>query len=381
MRVLYIDNERDVASAQRGLLDVLDALPAGIIPSVLCPEGELAAAVRRAGVPVHRMPGTSRRPHLRPGRTVVAGAEVAVSALVLRRIAAATGADVVHANSARAGLMAVTAEGLGGPPVVVTVHGQLPGSRSGALVKSAVSRRASVVTANSLFTARDFPLAQPRILHQPLDVDTFDPTKLDRSQAREALGLPPGGVLVGVVGQITPWKGQDVAIRALKLVRDRHPDARLLLVGRTRHDKAARHDNSSYGRWLYRLVRGLGLQESVEFWDEREDVTTVMRALDVALFPSWGEPFGLAVVEAMALETAVIATDAGGPVEYIRHGVDGLLLPPHDVSRWAVALDRLLADAALRQSLAVSGSRAVRERFDRSRYASQLVQIYHEVAA
>ena len=219
------------------------------------------------------------------------------------------------------------------------------------------------------------------MLHNPLDVARFDPNVMSRAQARQTLALAADAKIIGLIAQITPWKGQDAAIRAVGLLRDRHPDARLLLVGETKFvDKATRFDNRSYEGWLRKLVRALDLEGHVEFWGEREDITTVMRALDVLVAPSWEEPFGRSIIEAMALETAVIATNVGGPSEYIEHGVDGLTLPPRDVGRWAVALDRLLSDVPLREDMARRGSQKATDLFDRRDYVSGVLEVYDEVA-
>jgi glycosyltransferase involved in cell wall biosynthesis len=204
---------------------------------------------------------------------------------------------------------------------------------------------------------------------------------MSKADARSALGLPQDAKLLGLVAQITPWKGQETAIRALQLLHARHPEARLLLVGETKFvDKAARYDNLSYECWLYRLVRGLGLEDRVEFWGETEDVTALVRALDVLVAPSWEEPFGRSIIEAMALETAVVATDVGGPADYNEHGVVGLVLPPRDTRPWAVAVDRLLHDAPLREELARRGSVTARSRFRCDAYVSGVLEVYDEVA-
>src|SRR5689334_557472 len=95
---------------------------------------------------------------------------------------------------------------------------------------------------------------------------------------------------------------------------------------------------------------------------------------------SWEEPFGRSIIEAMALETAVIATKVGGPRGYIEHGVNGLLLRPDDDSAWAIALDRLLDDDELRGRYASAGRQTVATRFDRHDYVSRMLEVYDEVA-
>ena len=84
------------------------------------------------------------------------------------------------------------------------------------------------------------------VIDNPIDLARFDPSRLDRLSAREQLGVGDGPLL-GVVGQITPWKGQEDAIRALPLIRRVHPDAQLLVVGEAKFVAAAtRFDNRAY---------------------------------------------------------------------------------------------------------------------------------------
>jgi glycosyltransferase involved in cell wall biosynthesis len=383
VNVLYVDHTSLVSGAQRALLDLLKGLPPTIAPTVMCPKGKLADMVTQIGVPVVDFAGTAGSLRLHPWRTAIAAGEIGLSGLAVRRVATAVKADIVHANTARAGLIAVAARRLGGPPTIVHIHDALPPSRSANLVRQAVCSGSDALITISDYTteniARGYPQLPVHMLHNPLDIERFDPAAMTKRQARTALGIAHDVKVAGVVAQITPWKGQDTAIRALKLLDQQHPGARLLIVGETKFLEAARYDNRSYARWLYRLVRGLGLEGRVEFWGERDDVSTIVRALDVSLTPSWEEPFGRSVIEAMALETAVIATNVGGPAEYIEHGRNGLVLPPRDVRRWGVALERLLSDVGLREQLAQRGSLTARAAFNREDYVSKVLQVYDEV--
>ena len=103
------------------------------------------------------------------------------------------------------------------------------------------------------------------------------------------------------------------------------------------------------------LVSELGLDDVVVFTGEREDVPEVLRAIDVLLVPSWEEPFGRTVIEAMAMEVPVLATSEGGPAESIREGVEGHLLPPRDPAAWVEPAARLLADPQLRAEMGRAG--------------------------
>jgi glycosyltransferase involved in cell wall biosynthesis len=186
---------------------------------------------------------------------------------------------------------------------------------------------------------------------------------------------------LGVVGQITPWKGQDMGLRALAELAARHPQLRLLVVGEAKFlSDTTRFDNGAYLRRLQELARDDRLAGRVDFVGERSDVPAIMGALDALLVPSDGEPFGRVVVEAMAAGTPVLASDAAGPAEIIEDGESGLLAPVGDVGAWARSIDRLMTDPELRQRLVRGGRRRSTE-FSVFAHARQVLAVYQNLLA
>jgi L-malate glycosyltransferase len=182
-----------------------------------------------------------------------------------------------------------------------------------------------------------------------------------------------------MVAQITPWKAQDDAIRALAQIKPRHPKARLLLVGSAKFvSRATRFDNRAYLRELERLTHDLGLTDSVTFLGEREDVPELLRASDLLLAPSWDEPFGRCVAEGMAMRLPVIATAVGGPAEIVEAGTSGLLLPPRSPDAWAEQVDRLLADPEERARLGAAGRTRVATSFSVDAHVAAVLSVYRE---
>jgi glycosyltransferase involved in cell wall biosynthesis len=239
-----------------------------------------------------------------------------------------------------------------------------------------------MMIANSQYTAERFVggRARPiRAIHNPVDLERYAAGGADRAEARVGLGLGADQTVLGVIGQLTPWKGQETAIRALARVVRSEPGTTLLLIGEARFvSGATRYDNTAYVKNLHELTDALGLGEAVRFVGHRDDVPEVLAALDIALLPSWEEPFGRVVVEAMAAGTPVIATAVGGPTEIIEEGVDGLLVPPREPELWADAVTSLIEDQQLRERIA-SGGRRTAARFSTNRHVAQVVDVYREV--
>jgi glycosyltransferase involved in cell wall biosynthesis len=369
-----------MSGGERSLLYLLNALPATVAATVICPPGPLTLAVRELGVPVSNLPAITGSHRLHPWHTPWSVVAVTQAALAIRRCAGDTGADLVDANSIRAGLAAVLATRLGGPPAIVKIRDCLPMTRTAMITRRFLGDHAAAILANSGYTAENFAAggcrAPVRVIHNAIDLRRFDPARIGRDEARDRLGLDRSASVLGLVAQITPWKGQQEAIRALALLRRWHP-AHLLLVGEAKfRGGQARYDTSAYRDSLRRIVQELGLVEAVHFLGERRDIPEIMRALDLLLVPSWEEPFGNVALEAMAMETPVVASDVGGLVEIVRSGQDGLLLPPMQPEQWAAAIEELLAQPSLRAAMGRSGRRRVEMEFDGSRYLDDLLACY-----
>jgi phosphatidylinositol alpha-1,6-mannosyltransferase len=214
-----------------------------------------------------------------------------------------------------------------------------------------------------------------------VDLRRFNPAAVSRRDARAALGLPHDKLALGVVGQITPWKGHDDALRLVAALRREFPHVLLVIVGEPLFvGPHIRYDNRAFARRLQEMVKELSLEESVRFAGPRRDIPAVMRALDVLLAPSWLEPFGRVVVEAMAVGTPVIASDAGGPREIITDGVDGFLCPPRRPDLWVAPAGRLLRDAALRGRIG-SAARKRASDFRLERHVVGVLEVHEDVLA
>lgn len=379
VRVLFASHTGHVSGGEHSLLDLLAALPTGVSAEVACPPGDLARRLPRS----HPIPGTDASLRLHPLFTPRAVARMARAGWRLRAIARRTGADVVHANSIRAGLVALVARAAGGPPVVVHVRDRLPDGRLGRLTLALLTRFAAAVVGNSEYTLDGVPKggrALRAAVPSPVDLARFDPSRVDRVRTRERLGLGVDTPVLGVVGQLTPWKAQDDAIRILRGVRAGIPDATLLLAGTAKFvSEETRYDNRTFVGALHAMCADFGLDGAVRFLGEREDVPDLLAALDVLLVPSWAEPFGRVVIEGMAMGIPVIATAEGGPAEIVEDGADGVLLPPRAPERWAQEVVRLLEDREGARALAEVARRRVGPSYGVEAHVRGILDVYAQV--
>lgn len=199
----------------------------------------------------------------------------------------------------------------------------------------------------------------------------------DPATIRASLGVPPNGPLIGMVGRIAPWKGQHVFIEALALLSQRFPDVQGLIVG-----LAEEADGPGYADRIAQRARELGLSERLHMTGFRDDIPQVLSALDVVVHCSVRpEPFGRVIIEGMAAGRAVVGSRAGGALEIITHGQDGLLVSPEDPQALAAALADLLADPVRRARLGVAAQRTAVERYDIDAHVAAVQAFYDEVLA
>jgi L-malate glycosyltransferase len=357
VKVLSVNHTGAVSGGERSLLDLLDGLRETEEVRLACPnEGVLREKAHALGVPVDSIVGTDGSLKLHPRETTKAISRLSVAAAQTAVHARRNHVEAIHANSIRAGLSSVVASKLSGIPTVVHLRDRLPRSVVADATVRFLARGARMLVANSKYTADGVravvDAANLEVVYNPVDLRRFDRSRVDGQAVRSRLGFPQDTFLLAVVGQITPWKGQLEAIKAVGMLRRENRAVHLLIVGEAKFvSSATRYDNVSYVSDLEVTIKDEGLADAVSMLGERDDIPEIMSALDALLVPSWEEPFGRVVVEAMALGKPVLATRVGGPAEIITDGVDGVLLQPRDVPAWAHAVAQVADSTALRARL------------------------------
>jgi glycosyltransferase involved in cell wall biosynthesis len=386
VRVLYVSHTAEISGGERSLLGLLAGLPATVHTRVATPRGDLQRAVDQLGIATTPIAGTAGSLRVHPLHTPRAAAEMLMSAGKVRKVAGAHRAEVAHANSIRAGVILSLARA---PRVAKIVHVRdcLPPGPLASATMRLIAASAQVIVANSHYTARSVqalaPSARVAVVYNAIDLARWDPTRVEAARTgspREEKGRRR--LVLGVVAQLSPWKGQDTAIEALARVRKMGVDAHLLIVGEAKFvDPATRFDNRAYVARMHELVERLGLAEHVSWLGERGDVPELMAAMDVLLLPSWEEPFGRSVIEAMAMGVPVVATNIGGPAEIIEAGTDGCLVAPREPQRWAEAIRELADQPGLRAQMGRAGRSKAEQRFSLQAHVKAIVELYERAIA
>src|SRR3954452_24450550 len=173
--------------------------------------------------------------------------------------------------------------------------------------------------------------ARVRVVLNGIDPVAFRRDRSADAEARLALGVSPDQIVVGAIGRLEPQKRFDLLIRACAGLRERWPALRLLIAG-----------DGSQRAALESLAATLMPGGACRLLGHRPDVSALHHGFNVFAQSSDYEGTPNAVLEAMALENAVVATSAGGTSEIIEDGVHGLIVPCGDVAGLAHAIDRSL---------------------------------------
>jgi glycosyltransferase involved in cell wall biosynthesis len=291
--------------------------------------------------------------------------------------------DVVHVQTAKAGMIGRLAARMAGVPVVIYTAHAFPfheylspwRMRAYALLERQAARLCDMIVVDSEFVkARGlaFAVAPPdhiRVIHMGIDTERFDPTqyRAERAAIRMELGLRPDALVVGALARFVPSKGLDCLLHAVGSLARRFPSLQCLLVG----DGPIRDE-------LSRLARSLGIDDRVVFPGYRTDVPMVLAAMDVYMLPTHREGFGVAFAEAMSMEIPVVASRISPLTEIIADRETGMLAAVGDSEAFAEVAALLLDSSDLRRRMGQAGRRRVMEQFDLGLMAGAYERLFLE---
>jgi glycosyltransferase involved in cell wall biosynthesis len=221
--------------------------------------------------------------------------------------------------------------------------------RRHACLKIAISRS----VAENILGSIDGP--ELEIVSNAVRDDYFTNT-LSVEDARTQLGLPMDVPVVGVPGTLRPMKGHAFLLASAMAIRSRIPNVHIIISGT---------GQEAYQQELRHLVQQNGLEETVQFLGNIEDMRVFYKACTVACIPSVAEPFGRTVIEAFASRVPVVGSAVGGIKETIQHKENGLLVPYGDTAQLVEALVKVVEDPAFARKIV-------------ARARGDAEQLYHE---
>jgi glycosyltransferase involved in cell wall biosynthesis len=288
--------------------------------------------------------------------------------------------DLIHSNGIKCHLLARLC---GTAPVIWHVHdfyGERPLVRR--LLRWARKGVAGAITISEAVD-RDMRQLLPglptRVVANVVDVDAFSPAPAVPGLLDRLAGLPAapeGTIRVGLVATYARWKGHDVFLKAAAHLLQQQPGLPVrfyVIGGPIYHTQGSQFTVAE----LRALADGLNLQAHAGFIDFQPEPADVYRSLDVVVHASTApEPFGLAIIEAMACARAVIVSRAGGAAELFTHDQDALGVAPGDSAGLAQAIRTLVEDGRRRRQLAEQARLTAVRRFNPSRLGPQTLDAY-----
>lgn len=284
--------------------------------------------------------------------------------------------DIIHAHLQKSIISSLFASFFCNGKIVIHEHGPIFRHGTGfiyRLLLKALSSRAAVAIANSQATKaalkRITGLAEESIpvVSNFVDFARFDHTLYDRDKARDTLGIAGDRIVVGFVGRLDRCKGADLLAGAAAILCKKDERYRFVIVG-----------DGPERKQLEGLALQLGLEKKVVFTGLRENPAEVIRAFDIAVIPSRREGFGIAAIEFMRMKIPVVASAVGGLVELVRHEQTGILLDELNAENIAEAVDRLVRDSSLRESL-INAADVFSRKFDGREQLKQITDIYEKL--
>ena len=279
--------------------------------------------------------------------------------------------DIVHTHSSADSWMASTAAKISPrrPKVVRTRH--LNASFNIRLIYSFMADRVITVggsTRQYMIREKGIPAEKVMTIPTGIDLSVFDAEGI-RGDLRHDLRIPEKTPVFGTVSVFRRLKGHQVLLEATPEILRAIPEARLLLAGEGPQEKNIR-----------KKIEELGIGNSVLMPGFREDVPRVLNTMDVFVFPSLQEALGTAILEALAMRRAVVASRVGGIPEIIEDGKTGFLIGPENPSAIAEKVIHLLKNSELRRQMGDRGRRFVEAHYDQRLMVRRLEDLYQELA-
>jgi glycosyltransferase involved in cell wall biosynthesis len=213
------------------------------------------------------------------------------------------------------------------------------------------------------------------VIHHGVALERFSPATISERGLRSALGFSQNEVVVGMVGRLQVSKGFLEFLEMARLVHRARPNTRFVIAGEPTRGEP-REAEIIRAKW-----RELQLENIVTFLGFRQDVPAVLAALEIFVFPSHAEAFGLALLEAMAAGKAVIASNNDGVLDLVPDERFGLLVPPRNVAALAQACLRLVDEEALRRKMGEASREFVRQNFSVQRMLERTEALYYRLQA
>jgi len=282
--------------------------------------------------------------------------------------------DIIHAHGTRANSNTFSSARSLKLPLIYTVHGWSFHPDQNPLVKTVrtLSERFLVKVADKTICVSKsnldegkirFPMTNSTVIVNGINQIKFNPDQ-EYKNIRLEFGISDNVILVGYIARITAQKDPLNYLKALAMIS---PDAnvKFLIVG-----------DGDMKMKMLSLARDLNLESRIIFKDFRDDIPDILNAIDIFCLPSLWEGLPIALLEAMAMRKAIVATAIDGTKDLVKDRLNGLLIPTSNPEKLAEAIQLLIEDDQLRTNLGIQAGITIRENFDIETMTRKIEAIY-----
>jgi glycosyltransferase involved in cell wall biosynthesis len=209
------------------------------------------------------------------------------------------------------------------------------------------------------------------ILSPGVSLQEFDKRRFNKNVIRKKINIPEDVVIIAIIGRISPGKGHEEILQAVKILLDRRANRFMVLVAGD-----ASKNEKEFEQRIMKLSDDLNISSAVRFLGFRNDVPEIMAITDILVFPSHEESFGVTLIEALAMGLPVIASNNAGIPDIIVNGETGILIPPKDPHSLANAISGLINNTNLRSVFGTNGRKRAEKYFDEEEIISSLEKFY-----
>lgn len=376
--ILYVSSTPELAGANIVLMEIIKNLDRRKYHHlVLCPPQKVLreAPFYEVGVEVRYMKLGVLKRSLNPFKAIRFFVDSFSATIRLMRLIREDKIDLVHTNSSTV-LSSLIAARLMKVPSIYHIHEIVSPKIVRYLLNAFAFNlidKAVVASGPIRESLPAFKRNKITIVHNGIDMNKFDPN-ICGGGIRQEFGVDCRSPFIGVIGRLTPVKGQEYFIKACNEVSKEFPQARFIIVGQRFREL------DFYIKKLRRMISSYDLDEKISFAFWRTDIPEIIASLDMLVQPSIRpEGFGLTIAEAMAVGKPVIAT-GGGPTDLITPDV-GIIIKPKDPVALAKAIAYLIRNKEKAEKMGDHGRRRVEEKFNSPLAAEKINHIYQELLA
>ncbi len=376
--ILYLDHTAELGGGELALIGLIKNLDRSKFEPiiVLCTEGPLVEKFQSIGIEPVVLPISSDVSGTR--KDAITGGSLAKLKVVwatvryagkLSKFIRQNRVDILHANSLKADIIGGIAGRMAGVKVIWHIRDRIEDdylpSKVVLLFRWLADHLPHFIIANSHATLETLHLQHrpAQAIYSGIDLPEIFDTPADLNQP-----------VIGLVGRITPWKGQHIFIDAAAKVIQTFPDAKFQIIG------APLFGEEDYLEQIKIQAEKLNISSSIEFLGFRKDAQALLSKMSIVVHASTtGEPFGQVVAQGMAAGKPVIGTNGGGVPELIVDGITGVLVPMGDSAAMAQAICSLLTDPVRCKSMGEAGRKRAAEKFTAETTTREVENVYNEL--